>query len=227
MSVTLSDLGHNFPNAPCLFRGVSARIDPGDVTALVGPSGSGKSTMLAIIANWVTPTEGRVTIDPKADGSPAKLNWVFQNPHGVPHRSTIDHVIIPLLAQGMSINKATVEASMLMQDFALTHVAERPFFTLSGGEGQRLMLARALASKPDVLLVDEPTAQLDQRTAHQVSETLTALHQRGISVIIATHDSVVRDQCTSVIDLANFIAFDQDRSKQITPSDKYENAKRY
>lgn len=116
--------------------------------------------------------------------------------------------MVPLLAQGRSIDEATATAAALMEDFALAHVADRPFATLSGGEGQRLMLARALASAPDVLLVDEPTAQLDQRTAHQVSETLTALHQRGIAVIIATHDGAVRDQCTSVIDLADYVCFD-------------------
>lgn len=210
MSVTLTDLGHRFPGGDWLFRGVNARVTPGDVTALVGPSGSGKSTMLALIADWVTPAEGTITLDPTPDGTPAKLNWVFQNPHGVPRRSAIDHVIVPLVARGMSIDEATEQASALMEDFALSHVAERAFATLSGGEGQRLMLARALASQPDVLLVDEPTAQLDQRTAHQVSDTLTALHQRGIAVIIATHDGAVRDQCSQVIDLADFISFEDD-----------------
>lgn len=212
MSVTLTNVGHHFPGGAWLFRGVNAHVTPGDVTALVGPSGSGKSTMLALIANWITPEQGTITLDPKPDGTPAKLNWVFQNPHGVPRRSAIDHVIVPLLARGMSIDKASAQAATLMEDFALSHVANRPFATLSGGEGQRLMLARALASKPDVLLVDEPTAQLDQRTAHQVSDTLTALHQRGIAVIIATHDAAVRDQCSQVIDLSDFIAFDDDTS---------------
>lgn len=214
MSVTLTNLGHHFPGSPWLFRGLNANITPGDVTALVGPSGSGKSTLLALIAHWLTPSEGTIDIAPRSDGQPAKLNWVFQNPHGVPRRSAIDHVIVPLLAQGLSIEEATAAAERYMDDFALTHVKDRPFATLSGGEGQRLMLARALACAPDVLLVDEPTAQLDQRTAHQVSETLTALHQRGIAVIIATHDGAVRDQCSSVIDLADFISFDD-----ISPSE--------
>lgn len=210
MSVTLTNVGHHFPSGPWLFRGLNAHVTPGDVTALVGPSGSGKSTMLALIADWITPTEGSISIENKPNGAPAKLNWVFQNPHGVPRRSAIDHVIVPLLGQGMPIDEATATAQGLLADFALSHVADRAFATLSGGEGQRLMLARALACAPDVLLVDEPTAQLDQRTAHQVSDTLTALHQRGIAVIIATHDAAVRDQCSSVIDLADFISFDDD-----------------
>lgn len=210
MSVILRDLGHRFPGGPWLFRTVNAQVVPGDVTALIGPSGSGKSTMLAIIAGWIGAAEGAVEIAPRADGSPARLNWVFQNPHGVPRRSAIDHVMVPLFARGFTIPQAQEAAQALMEDFALSHVADRPFATLSGGEGQRLMLARALAAAPDVLLVDEPTAQLDQRTAHQVAGTLTALQSRGVAVIIATHDPSVRDQCSSVIDLADFVSFDDD-----------------
>lgn len=204
MSVTLTEVGHHFPGGPWLFQGVNARVSAGEVTALVGPSGSGKSTLLAIIAGWITPAEGNITIDDTADGHAAKINWVFQNPHGTAKRTAIDHVILPLLAQGLSIPHAQEQAEALMADFALEHVAQRPFATLSGGEGQRLMLARALASRPNLLLVDEPTAQLDQRTAHQVSATLTALHSRGVAVIIATHDTAVRDQCSRVIDLADY-----------------------
>lgn len=210
MSVRLDNVGFHFPSHPWLFRGVSADIRADDVTALVGPSGSGKSTMLALIAGWLHASEGSVSITARKDGSPAKLNWVFQNPHGIPRRSAHDHVIVPLLAQGYSIRQAEAKALELMEDFALTHVKDRPFSTLSGGEGQRLMLARALASQPDVLLVDEPTAQLDQRTARQVSDTLQSLHSRGIAVIIATHDLSVRDQCSRVIDLADFVTFDEE-----------------
>lgn len=210
MPVVLDNVGFHFPGHPWLFRGVSACMTAGDVTAVVGPSGSGKSTMLALIAGWLCPNEGTLSISHALEVSHARVNWVFQNPHGVPRRSAIDHVMVPLLARGLSIEDAHLQAEELMDDFHLAHVADRAFSTLSGGEGQRLMLARALASNPDVLLVDEPTAQLDQRTARQVSDTLHTLHQRGIAVVIATHDHAVRDQCSQIIDLADFISFDAD-----------------
>ena len=89
-----------------------------------------------------------------------------------------------------------------MSTFHLTKVAAREFRELSGGEAQRLMLARAIASKPDLLLVDEPTAQLDQRTANDIDSTLTGLAQGDAIVVIATHDPNTRAACTRVIDLA-------------------------
>lgn len=103
-----------------------------------------------------------------------------------------------------------------MEDFALSHVSDQPFATLSGGKGRRLMLTRTLAAAPDVLLVDEPTAQLDQRTAHHVAGHLTTLQSRGVAVIIASHDPSVRDQCSSVIDLGDFVSCDEDEGDAAT-----------
>lgn len=116
----------------------------------------------------------------------------------------LDHVALPLLARGLAPDEADERARALLADFRLDPIAERPFSTLSGGEAQRMLLARALASEPEVLLVDEPTAQLDQRTAAHVAETLTALRDRGLVVVSATHDPHVRSACTRVIDLAAY-----------------------
>lgn len=198
MPLILTGVGHRFTDGPWLFRGISTRIDEGEVCALVGPSGSGKSTLLSIIAGWLDPAEGSLD----ANGGP--ISWVLQNPHGSPRRSARDHVVLPLLARGMSIREAEERASRLLDDFGIGAAGDRPFSTLSGGEAQRLLLARAIARSPRVLLVDEPTAQLDQSTAHQVAASLTALRSRGIVVIIATHDHSVRDQCSMVIDLGDY-----------------------
>lgn len=88
--------------------------------------------------------------------------------------------------------------------FDLEYAADRRFSDLSGGEAQRLMLARAVCSKPDMLLVDEPTAQLDTRTAHSVSHVLNNLSGRGMIVLVATHDPDTRDACDRVLDLADY-----------------------
>lgn len=194
-----SGLGHAFPGTGLLFTGLDLEIVPGEVVALVGPSGSGKSTLLSIVAGWERPTQGQVE-----RVGVATTGWVFQNPHGVARRAALDHVVLPLLAQGLRRPDAQARALDIMERFNLASVADRPFRALSGGEAQRLMLARAVALAPDLLLVDEPTAQLDLRTAATVNEVLAGIAQDDSIVVVATHDPHTRDACTRVIDLADF-----------------------
>jgi len=195
--VLVRGLGHRFPGQPFLFRDLDLVLEPDNVYALTGPSGCGKSTLLSVLAGWLTPTEGGV-VRHRAD----RVVWVLQNPHGVARRTAIDHVALPLLTQGVPRRRALSSASELLRDFHLDDVADREFADLSGGEAQRLMLARGIAARPDLLLVDEPTAQLDTVTAAQVSRTLGALARRSVIVVIATHDPATRDACTTVVDLA-------------------------
>ncbi len=195
-SVVVSDLSHAFPGHPVLFEDLSFELLPGRITGLCGPSGCGKSTLLSILAGWVEPTGGTV----RATGV-ERTGWVFQNPHGVPGRTALDHVVLPLLARGTARAEAEERAREVMADFRLTEVADRPFRQLSGGEAQRLMLSRAVCSAPDLLLVDEPTAQLDPRTAETVNATLGGIAGAGAIVVIATHDPHTRAACTDVIDL--------------------------
>ena len=196
MRVTSEDLGHAFPGRPALFRSLDLDLRPGTVTAVTGPSGSGKSTLLGLLAGWLTPSEGllrREGID--------RIGWVLQNPHGVARRSAIDHVALPFLARGRNRRRAETEARRLLVDFGLLEVADRPFRELSGGEAQRLLLARGLAADPDLLLVDEPTAQLDSATAKTVSSTIGSLAAEDTIVVVTTHDQRARDACTHHLDL--------------------------
>lgn len=199
MQVTTHDLSHHFEGHPELFSGMSVTFDPGHVYALVGPSGSGKSTLLGILAGWTTPTGGtveRTEID--------AVSWVFQNPHGVSRRTALDHVVLPLLAQGHRRRTAEPLAQDFLARFDLAYAEDRLFRELSGGEAQRLMLARAIAVAPQLLLVDEPTAQLDLHTAASVSDALGAIADGNTIVVVATHDHRTRDACTDVIDLGDF-----------------------
>lgn len=197
MLVTLTDLGHRFDGQPFLFEHVTATLRPGHVYALTGPSGSGKSTLLGILAGWIAPAAGTIVRT-----NVERVGWIFQNPHGVARRSARDHVALPFLARGADRADADAEADVLLERFGLAHAAQRPFRALSGGEGQRLMLARGIATAPDLLLVDEPTAQLDPRTARTVNDALAKIATAGTIIVVATHDARTRDACTDVIDLS-------------------------
>ena len=193
-------LGHRFEDAPWLFRGLDADLHRGRVYALTGPSGSGKSTLLSILAGWIEPAEG--SVGAVRNG---RVGWVFQNPHGVARRRAVDHVMLPLLAQGAPVAPARAEALDILGRFGLADRADHPFRELSGGEAQRLMLARGIAAKPDVLLVDEPTAQLDPVTADAVNRAIAATAAQDIVVVVATHDPRTRDACSDHIDLAQHV----------------------
>ncbi|WP_264029401.1 ATP-binding cassette domain-containing protein [Cellulosimicrobium sp. SH8] len=198
--VRVEGLGHRFPGTPMLFEDLDLRLSPGEVVGLCGPSGCGKSTLLSILAGWETPTAGTLT-----KIGIERTGWVFQNPYGVPRRSALDHVAFPLVARGQTRRAASAEALGVLRMFDLEHAADRPFSALSGGEAQRLMLARAVCTAPDLLLVDEPTAQLDTRTAATVNATLGNIAAGGSIVVIATHDPDTRAACDRVVDLVRLV----------------------
>lgn len=199
MRVSAYRLGHRFGDGHWLFRGLTADFLPGRVYALIGPSGSGKSTLLSLLAGWEAPLEGSV----KRIGD-GRVAWVFQNPHGVPNRTALDHVALPGLARGEEPARADADARLLLERFGLARVAGRPFSALSGGEAQRLMLARGIACEPALLLVDEPTAQLDLATAREVNDSLARISAEDTIVVVATHDERTRDACTDIVDLRKY-----------------------
>lgn len=194
MSVRLVDVSHSFGRP--LFAPVSFAFRAGRITGVVGPSGCGKSTLLGIVAGMIRPSSGRV------ERNGERCAWVFQNPHGVARRSALDHVSTPLLARGMTRRSADEKALAFMETFGLKGRSGAAFATLSGGEAQRLMLARAMASRPDLLLVDEPTAQLDRDTAAQVNNVIGRLADGGAAVVIATHDAETQRACDTILDLS-------------------------
>lgn len=199
MPLRIAGLGHGFAGQPDLFTNLSMTLEPGRVYALTGPSGSGKSTLLGILAGWIEPQQGWIDRN-----GVERIGWVFQNPHGVARRTALDHVVLPFLARGMTRAQAEPRAMELLDRFDLLPLATREFRALSGGEAQRLMLARGMAAEPDLFLVDEPTAQLDVHTAATVNATLGALSNSGSIVVVATHDARTRKSCSDHIDLADY-----------------------
>lgn len=180
-----------------LFTDLSFEVTAQRACAVTGPSGSGKSTLLSAIAGWRTPAAGRITRH-----HIRKVCWVFQGPVGTARRNALDHVTLPILARGSGVAAAAREATSILQGFGLLEVAGNSFGSLSGGEKQRLMLARAVASAPSLLLVDEPTAQLDRSAAELVADSILQLNGRGMVVIIASHDVEVIARCGQVVEIA-------------------------
>jgi ABC-type lipoprotein export system ATPase subunit len=196
VEVRLRGVGHRFPGGDFLFRDLDVLLRAGRVYAVTGPSGAGKSTLLSMLAGWLRPTEGRIACE-----GVHRTSWVFQNPHGVAARAALDHVVLPYLARGMDRRCAERLAGELLASFDLQSFSRAPYSTLSGGQAQRLMLARGIASAPQLLLVDEPTAQLDRASADLVNLTLTGLRSPRSIVVIATHDPQTMAQCTDQVDL--------------------------
>jgi putative ABC transport system ATP-binding protein len=191
-----SGLGHEFPGTARLFNDLDFTFNQGDLVAVTGPSGSGKSTLLSLLAGWETPVAGDVVWE-----DIKSIGWVFQNPYGLPRRTALDHVVLPLLVKGVGRRAAEGLALEVLDRFGLAALARRKFGALSGGEAQRLMLARAVAKAPSLLLVDEPTAQLDPIAAATVNTVLGQLATAEAIVVVATHDPDTRDACPIQLDL--------------------------
>jgi lipoprotein-releasing system ATP-binding protein len=200
MLVTLNGLGHQFSDAsPWLFRDLDYTFAPGTVTAVVGPSGTGKSTLLSLLSTALTPAEGVITFS-----EPLSVARVSQAAHGVASRAVIDHVCLPLLAQGYSRRMAVPLASEIAGEFGLGELLWQPYYQLSGGEAQRLMLARAVAMNASLILADEPTASLDAANAMGVIAVLGRLARLGSTVVVATHDLRSKDACDATLDLGDY-----------------------
>lgn len=196
MRLGVRELAHGFAGQPLLCEGLNFDFMPGQISALVGPSGSGKSTLLSLLAGTTPPTRGR--IEAEAIDS---VGWIFQNPVGVARRTAIDQVALPILARGVTVEEAQREARELLTRFDLEHLAHREFRHLSGGEAQRVGFARAVAAQFDAILIDEPTAQLDAKTAQTIGAVIRELAADSRIVVVATHDQRLREQCDRVIDL--------------------------
>ena len=182
-----------------VLRGVDLEIRPGEIVALVGPSGSGKSTLLHIAGLLERPDEGRVLIAGQDAGGlddggrtalrRAHLGFVYQYHHLLPEFSALENVIVPQMIAGRDRAEARARATEILTHVGLAErLSHRPG-RLSGGEQQRVAVARALANGPAVLLADEPTGNLDPETAGQVFEMLIGLVRgAGLAALIATHN---------------------------------------
>jgi ABC-type lipoprotein export system ATPase subunit len=174
---------------------VSCAVPAGDRIALVGPSGSGKSTLLQLMAGLDRSTSGSV-IWPLWEGSPfghpARTGLVFQEASLIPFLSAIENAAFPLLIQGIDPQEAHERAGAALALLGILGIADREPDELSGGQAQRVAVARAVATRPALVLADEPTGKLDSATgAHVVDLLVDACAEVGAGLVVATHDRAV------------------------------------
>ena len=182
-----------------VLHGVSLEVKRGEIVSLVGASGAGKTTLLQIIGTLMKADEGRVTIDgisPEGLDDKAlsafrnlKIGFVFQFHHLLEEFSARENVMLPMLIAGVKQSDAKERADELLALVAMSHRSEHKPSALSGGEQQRVAVARALANNPAVVLADEPTGNLDSATRDELQRLFFTLRERtGQTFIIVTHD---------------------------------------
>lgn len=188
-----------------VLRGVDLKISPRALTAIIGASGAGKSTLMHVLSSLDEPTEGRVLFEGKSlygkkdeeiSGFRNRtMGFVFQFHHLLPEFTALENVMMPLLVRGEGKGKAGSEAGALLDRLGLgERKAHRPA-ELSGGEQQRVAVARALIGNPRILFADEPTGNLDEENGRKLTDLLLELHrEREMALVMVTHNPAVAER---------------------------------
>src|SRR5436190_7555235 len=195
----LTKIFHSGDEEVVVFEDLNFEIESGELVALVGASGAGKTTLLHLLAALDTPTRGEVYFsgrklsdfrkDEQATYRNNKVGFVWQMHYLLPEFTTIENVMLPKLIAGSGFSEARSRAQELLMEVGLEKAGTRRAGELSGGEQQRVALARALANRPALLLADEPTGNLDPRSAERVMDMLERLHrEHALTTVVATHN---------------------------------------
>ena len=193
-----------------VLKGVSLELERGEIVSLEGPSGSGKTTLLSILGCIMTASSGEVVVEDReinvddptllADTRKRSIGFVFQQYNLIPALSAVENVEYALNIKGVRGREARDEAERVMGEVGLAEKLDAPPRDLSGGQKQRVAIARALAGRSPILLVDEPTANLDSQTAEQILELFRRLARtENRAVLVVTHDPKVRNVVDRVL----------------------------
>src|SRR5512138_999457 len=198
-----------------VLHGVDLSLARGEFTALIGPSGSGKSTLLNLVGLLDRPTEGRIVLDGQDTVSlddraltryrGRTVGFIFQFHHLLPEFSALENVMLPMMADRGRLDPSMVEcATHLLGEVGLEGLLSRRPSQLSGGQQQRVAVARALAMAPRLVLADEPTGNLDTRSADEIFALLRTFNRRaGVTFLVVTHDPRLADRCDRIVELVD------------------------
>lgn len=202
-------------------RDVSLSVDPGDFVALCGPSGCGKSTLLHLLGVVDTPSTGTLLVDGEdvaTLGDVArsrirlrKIGFVFQRFFLLPMLTAAENIELPMAEAGLSRTERTGRVKDLLAYVDLTRRSDHRPSQLSGGEMQRIAIARALANRPRLLLADEPTGELDQTTGQHIAELLDRVNADGTALVIVTHDAAFARRARRILTMRDGILVGEER----------------
>lgn len=195
-----------------VLKDVSLEVAPGAFVVILGPSGSGKSTMLHMVGCLDLPTRGKIFLDNRdisqmsedelAKNRGQKIGFIFQQFNLLPNLSALENVMMPMIFQGKSEEERQERAKFLLNSLGLgERIFHRPT-ELSGGEQQRIAIARALSNNPEIIVADEPTGNLDSTTGKKIMEILVNLHQNeGKTIVVVTHDPTIANYSDQVVNI--------------------------
>ena len=201
-----------------VLKGVHLSIEKGEFVAIMGTSGSGKTTLLNIMGCLDVPTSGRYTLadrevsnltdDQLSEIRNEHIGFVFQNFYLLPYATVLENVLLPTLYVSSRKDNAEKHAMNLLRTVGLEGRAKFKPNQLSGGEQQRVAIARALINEPELLLADEPTGQLDSKTATEIVSLLKKMNEEGKTVVLITHESVIASYAKRIIQIKDGIIFE-------------------
>jgi len=222
----MQDVHKSFHNPTArieILKGADLKLNPGETLAVVGPSGIGKSTLLHILGTLDRPDQGTLIFEEKEvfnfdDAELAafrnqSIGFVFQFHHLLPEFTAVENTMMPALIHGMTPEEARHGAEGMLEKVGLSHRLNHKIVEMSGGEQQRVALARALVLKPRLLLADEPTGNLDERSSQQIHELLKTLNQDlGMTLVVVTHNMHLAAKMARRITLSEGRLVDADRN---------------
>jgi putative ABC transport system ATP-binding protein len=211
-----TDITKTFKNGAVetnVLKGITLTIKTGEFVAIMGKSGAGKSTLLYQLGLLDDPTTGTIkiedvyttslSVEARTDFRLNQLGYIFQDYALLPELSAIENVMVPLLMQGKTQQEAKAVAVASLDRIGLGHRGDNLPSQLSGGEQQRVSIARAVAHNPKILFADEPTANLDSESGDAVIKIFKDLHDQGQTIVMVTHEKEYTTYCDRVIQLAD------------------------